>query len=307
MCLCGGFMENIIFFDVDDCLVKSGHLQQKEVNSKTEFTDLKLKVLESVERSLKVVLEYNEFVYEDSVNKNTRPNLIATSSAGSNDIMRNYDEKADNFAKEELKIQTMAYNDAHNQVEMFKEERDHFLELNNMKSAEDGIIDYDMVYSESNLINDGINTVFDFLDDSRFKIYTLSHHNGGRELESKKALLKRVFNDKLKFVGLRFHAEEYQKGVRRGRSSKAMYAMNTLGIPSLEKCVLIDDSTENLDEWLRRGGIPVLYRPLTSEEKEKGELTPHNKPYSRITEMNKEEIINIINGYNKQDKFVKIK
>ena len=77
--------------------------------------------------------------------------------------------------------------------------------------------------------------------------------------------------------------------------------MEMFGLDSLDdvECVLVDDSLDNLDEWEKWGGIPILYRPLNKDEIYAKELSFHGRDYPRITKMDKTLFDDAVNEYRK--------
>lgn len=304
-------MKKLIFLDLDDCIVESSPLIQASFDKKTRFKNDKLLSLEYVLASCKEAYERNKVEIERAYNSGEKPKLIGNVKIGSNDVLKTTSSgniKIDEAEKEKrriirwykkpLELSKMAYGDAYWAKEMFLEERDHFLESDNQKSYEDGIVDYDSIYILDHQTPNAIEMIKEVIDSCEYDgEYCLSHHNGGREEFRKNNFVNETFEGRLPFLGLRFHSEEYKEGVRRPRSSKALFVMRKFNLPNLEGCILVDDSTANLDEWIKYGGIAILYRPISEDEEYEGELAPHGDKYPRITEMKKANLDEALKFY----------
>ena len=293
-------MVKMIFFDLDDCLAESSTKLQGMVDARTEFKNVILTQLEYMKSMAKYAYEYNAREIERAMAQGEKPNIIGNIKAGSNDIFKTSynNEKLSELEKDKNRIKRWYYDPLElaksiyektcNDLEMFKEERDHFLEMDNQKSFEEGCVVYQDIYVIENMIPGAFNMVNDVYNSGEYDggVYVLSHHNGGREEIVKNNFVTNTFRN-VPFLGMRFHAEEYQKGVRRPRSSKALYIMKKFNLLDLSGCVLVDDSLENLDEWAKYGGIAVLYRPLSQDEIHFGKMFDHGREYPRITRMDK--------------------
>ena len=304
------FMVKLVFFDLDDCMVESSPLIQASFDLKTKFKNDKLLSLEYVLASCKESYERNKIEIERACAANEKPKLIGNVKIGSNDIIKTTSENRalDDLEKEKrriirwykkpLELSQKAYGDAYWAKEMFLEERDHFLEMDNQKSSENAIVDYSSIYNQDHLTNNAIPMMIEIIESGKYdNCFCLSHHNGGREEVCKREFVRTTFGDRLQFLGLRFHSEEYKEGVRRPRSSKALYVMQKFNLPNLEGCILLDDSTANLDEWVKYGGIAILYRPISEDEEYEGELVPHGNDYPRITQMDYNQFEEALNFY----------
>lgn len=296
-------MQKYIFFDLDDCIVESSPLIQAAFDLKTPFKNDKLEILEYTLASCKEAYEKNGIEIKRAMECGEKPKLIGNVKVGSNDIMKTssgnsqIDElekekrRHERWYKKPLEISKKAYGEAYWAKEMFLEERDHFLEMDNQQYGEYAIVNYNNIYDEKYIVPGVIEMINDVIDSNEYAgCFCLSHHNGGREEICKNTFIDRITQGRLPFLGLRFHSEEYKKDVRRPRSSKALYIMHKFNLASLEGFVLVDDSTANLDEWIKYGGIAILYRPVSLDEEYEGVLTPHGDNYPRITKMNKEEL-----------------
>ena len=81
--------------------------------------------------------------------------------------------------------------------------------------------------------------------------------------------------------------------------------MKKFNLRNLNNCILIDDSTVNLDEWVKYGGIAILYRPISFDEEYFNVQEPHNKIYPRITKMDIEELNKALAMYQEDKKILK--
>lgn len=296
-------MNSYMFIDLDDCIVESSALIQAAFDMKTPFKNHRLELLEYTVAICKQAYESNCLEVSRAMAFNEKPRLIGNVRVGSNDIMKTSsgNSQIDALEKEKrrhirwykrpLQISLEAFEAAEREKEMFLEERDHFLEMDNQNNKEEAIVDYDSIYSIKHLIPGVIQMISEIIDSREYHgCFCLSHHNGGREEIRKRNFINEITNNRLGFLGLRFHSEPYKKDFRRKRSSKALYVMEKFGLTDLTGCVLIDDSTANLDEWDKYGGWSILYRPISEDEEFEGSLTPHNRNYPRITKMDKEEL-----------------
>lgn len=296
-------MDKFIFFDLDDCMVESSPLIQESINNNTDFKSDRLMAMECIIANCKDALERNTIEIERAVLNNERPRLVGNIKIGSNDVMKTSsgNQQLDDLERDlrrqyrwyklPLELSKMAYEEAVRQKEMFLEERDHLLESDNLHRDEDGLINYKDTYTVQHTVNGALELINDCIENATYgKVYVLSHHNGGREEYYKRMFVEQVSQGKLEFLGLRFHLDTYKEGVRRPRSSKALHVMQTFGLSDLSNCILVDDSTANLDEWVKYGGVAVLYRPISEDEEYEGRLVPHGNNYPRITKMDKEQL-----------------
>lgn len=173
--------------------------------------------------------------------------------------------------------------------------------FNVLTSPSQAAVNYDSIYSLENVNQDAVRVVkrlmkLDFIAGT----YDLSHHNGTREENCKKKILKEILPE-TEFIGLRFHASEHNL-LRRSRNSKIDYAAGKFSLNPSEM-ILIDDSIENCKEWERKGGMAILYKPRTDAEKIMNKL--QDFPFIRITEFDEEEIEKIINEYYYQKRYIK--
>jgi len=226
--------------------------------------------------------------------------LIAKIKIGSNDVIKDASVAGDDNDEMALELWCFmkAMEKAKHDLDMFLEERDHFLEVDNLKK-EGFVVDYKHIKVE-NLIPGSFEMIMELIESGQYgKVHFLTHQTGPREDGLKKEFITKLTESKAGYLSLRYHSGEYKEGVRRPRSSKAKYAMEQLGLESLEGCVLIDDSLENLDEWEKYGGIAILYRPMSNKEKKKGKLKSHGRNYPRITEMTKKAFDEALEFYEK--------
>lgn len=302
----------LVFYDLDDCIVESSPLIQSAVEEKTRFKNDILTLLE-----FKVALTKKAFdecfkEIKRAYRWGEKPNISQYIKLGSNDVQKGKNNDNLVLSKEEEKkrrfkrwywdpymLTGTAYNNAYREKEMFLEERDHCLEEDNQKEH-NYIVDYQNTYVLKNATPGSIEMINEMIESDEYEgYYCLSHHNGGREEKCKRNFINQVFNGKLEFLGMRFHSEEYQEGKRRKRSSKALYIMRKFGLKDLSNCILIDDSTANLDEWIKYGGVAILYRPMSDDEKYTGMLEPHGDKYPRITKMSKVAVDEALKFYKK--------
>ena len=166
------------------------------------------------------------------------------------------------------------------------------------KSKED--INYASIYKMENTNSDAIEAIKNLLNTGWFsKAFTLSHHNGGREEKCKRKITKEIFSDiqmGVEFIGQFFHQFKHNV-LRRGRSSKIDNAMHLCGLKP-HQMVLIDDSVDNCMDWYKKGGIAILYKPMTDAEKMTS--TIQEFPFARIMSFDSDELINVVSAYYKK-------
>lgn len=311
-------MGKFFFVDLDDCIVESSPLIQQAFDEKTSFKNDKLETLEHILASCKETYEKNFIEVERAQTCNEKPKIIGSIKVGSNDIMK-ITSSSSGLTKEQkernrlyrwyikpLEISKKAYDEARMNKEMFLEERDYFLERDNQSLIGDAIVDYRSIYNVLNLTPGALNLINDVINSNEYEnCFCLSHHNGGREEYCKELFINSVTNGKLPFIGLRFHSAPYRAGIRRPRSSKALHIIEKFNLPDLSGCVLVDDSTANLDDWVKYGGMGVLYRPISEDEEYEGKLESHGDKYPRITKMDKLELDKALEFYNEKGKLLK--
>lgn len=285
-----------LFIDCDDVIVMSSPLIQKDVENNTRF---KSSELISRERLLKMLRYFQKKINDKNISLEELAMLKESLKyeMNANDVIRV--EQGD--VSITSAIQTLCSLAEHDK-EMFLEERDAYLERDN-KNLEGGAVDYDSIYRKENMAP--CNSVFlKWLYDTELfsDIYEITSQNGPREDNAKANLNKKEFPF-IHYLSLRFHNTEHVDGIRRGRSSKAEYTMRTLNIPDLADCVLIDDSTANVTDWMNYNGIGLLYKPLSLlERKEKRfdnlYIDPNTgRRFVRIFSLNALEVQNAIENY----------
>ena len=148
--------------------------------------------------------------------------------------------------------------------ESFLDRRDHQLYLDNLLEREEASVHYENYYTREQMekfdITRNLPSEVDKLNkQSVFNkpIKVLTHMNGKNEIAAKTRFLDENFNN-LEFVPLHFHAcHKLDPKFRRPRNSKARYIIS-LGY-DISTCILVDDSTDNIDNWVKNGGIGILF------------------------------------------------
>ncbi len=116
-------------------------------------------------------------------------------------------------------------------------------------------------------------------------IKILSHYNGPNEGTAKDKFCKECYPSAV-FMPLFFHeVNKFDKNFRRPRYSKAKYVIEE-GY-DIHKSILIDDSMENINAWITRGGIGIVYDPKCRHHE--------NEKYYVIHNFTFEEIMNVVN------------
>lgn len=296
-------MEKYLFIDKDDVMINSSPLIQNYVQEKTIY---KKEDLNALEYRL-ALAKYNHNVVKNIVTlalkKRQKPELPVKVRPGSNDVIRRSDCNLKETLQttfrrwyfEPLELAIKEEHDAMIKKEMFLEARDNFLECDNMLDRKDAVVDYDSIYTASNATTNIVNVIRDLTYNCEFScVYELSHYNGKREFEAKKKLNKTLYGDTVPFLGLRFHLEKHIDGVRRKRSSKAEYVMKLFDLTDLSNCYLIDDSRENVIDWINHGGKAMLYKPFTNEEIENNIYDLGVEGSYRLINFSEEEILEAI-------------
>lgn len=297
-------MERFLFIDKDDVIINSAGFIQKYINEKTPYKTHILEAKEQLVRNAEFCVKRIELECKKAFLLGKIPKLGELNKAASNDIFRSDSKLTPEDCKyilyrKPIKDANLALDYAKYDKEMFLEARDSFLENDNTLRREHGAVDYDSIYIKENANMDVINTVNSLYQAGLFTgIYELSHHNGGREESAKRRLNQQTMPD-IPFLGLRFHTEPQNPGVRRGRSSKALYVKKLFNFESLKNCYLIDDSQSNIEEWIRQGGKGILYRPITKEELAKDAI--ESFAYPRLFHFSEEEVMSIINELEKEE------
>lgn len=166
------------------------------------------------------------------------------------------------------------------------------------------IVDYNYIYTTDHANYEAVLAIKKELLSGRIdRLCFITHHNGVREEEAKKAFIKKLFPH-ADFLGLRFHSEEHYLK-RRYRSSKydkatIFYATD----PS--NMILLDDSKDNCNDWYKKGGQVIIYRKITDAEKTS---TIEDFGYPRITDFDQLEskIANISNIEKQKVKRIEVK
>ena len=116
-------------------------------------------------------------------------------------------------------------------------------------------------------------------------IKVLSHYNGPNEEAAKRAFCQDCYPS-TEFMPLFFHENNvYDKDFRRPRYSKAKFVIQK-GY-DIHRSILIDDSMENINAWISRGGIGIVYDPKHKRH--------DNEKYYVIHDFTFEEIMNVFN------------
>ena len=135
------------------------------------------------------------------------------------------------------------------------------------------LVDYKSIHSVANVNWDAVFLIWRLIKSGRFKKICIStHHNGTREIDAKLLLVKLLFPQIPieYFLEHRFHDKKHD-AERRGRSSKPKRAKEKLHI-EYEQIVQLDDSKVNCQDCKDRGGLAIIYKPLTDAEKIKGRV-----------------------------------
>ena len=149
--------------------------------------------------------------------------------------------------------------------ERFLDLRDTRLYLDNKEDVDKAAVHYENYYTRERLMSSERDRKIpeEVAKLAKEQIFTqplkvLSHMNGKNEVAAKTAFLKENYPDTL-FTPLFFHENNnFDPEFRRPRYSKAKYVMNELGM-DITSSILIDDSIENITNWVMNGGIGIIY------------------------------------------------
>ncbi len=262
----GNFM---VFTDCDDVLVSTRDKIQGEIDKATDAFPTKelLSADINFKKGITLLQELNNSRSQHALARlNAIRHQITHSMMSFNDIRRelNLLRNYPNFPREivtpidddKFYFAIDLISDGIIRREMYLEERDHFMELDNPKP--NGLINYNPMYTLDCVSPEARQYMAEmnaYAKDS----FVITHHNAGREVVSKEGLIIRDLHSK--FIGVKFHKQEYVSGFRRPRQSKAEYVKEVFGIYDLSNCVLVDDSLDNINSWIENGGIGILYDP----------------------------------------------
>ncbi len=148
------------------------------------------------------------------------------------------------------------------------------------------IVDYSLIHSIENVDTDVLKLNKKIIYSGLIRAsYFSTHHNGNREEEAKKALLKEILPEVDGFIGQRFHSTIHD-AERRERSSKIEHASNYLGV-SPKVLLLGDDSKANCHDCQLRGASEIFFKPRTDSEIIKGAM--EDTGFNRITGCKQED------------------
>ena len=164
------------------------------------------------------------------------------------------------------------------------------------------IVNYSEIHSLKNVNWDAVNLIKRLMNSGLiFKVYFSTHHNGEREENAKKELMKLILPEADGFLGQRFHDIEHD-AKRRTRSSKVNRAINALHI-KYNQIVLIDDSKANCEDCKRKGGLALLYKPETDSERINGRI--EDMGFDRIINLNDNNVEEVIENTHARQKIKK--
>lgn len=257
------------FLELRDMFLENDNLEYgnyKEYNFDEERKKI-LKFKNRVIDSWDMINKINKFclsevtkISMEAKSNHTYPNYGDLVKTDNNDIIRTNTNKNDyNYYLYEKPIQDICRLATNNLLEYI------LLNFNIEKTISKELIDYDMIYQESNVNQKAVLMIYRaMLSNNIDKLYLLSHHNGTRECKAKRNLMNKLFPNG-EFIGLRFHSSEHNLE-RRNRSSKMDTALLVCDKdPSM--MILIDDSKANCSDWQEKGGKVILYREISDAEK----------------------------------------
>lgn len=273
------------FLELRDMFLENDNLElgkAKEYNFSEEQKRLLLfknKIIDSWDMIIKI----NKFCLSEAtkISMNAKDNNIYPDygdlvKTDSNDIIRtNINENDYTYFLYEKPIQDICRLISNDLLEYM------LLNFNITRNASQELIDYDMIYQEKNVNKKAVLMIYKvMLSHNIDSLYLISHHNGLRECNAKKKLMKRLFPNGI-FIGLRFHENEHNLE-RRDRSSK-MDKAQTVCMSDPEYMILVDDSKPNCHDWQNKSGKVILYREVSDAEKTS---RIENSEFLRITDFN---------------------
>ncbi len=150
--------------------------------------------------------------------------------------------------------------------------RERFLDLRDTQLYRDNLISdgshavrYENYYTRTRLEGSSLDSpkpavVARMVKDNLFKghIKVLSHLNGKNEEKAKQEFIDDCYPN-TELVPVYFHEDNnYNPEFRRPRYAKAKFVKESLK-EDITKSILIDDSIENISNWVMNGGIGILY------------------------------------------------
>lgn len=149
----------------------------------------------------------------------------------------------------------------------YRDYRNQFLEEVYEKYI--GLIDYKKIYVPDNFFPDTLKNVKELCHSDKYDgVYITTHYNVEREKKCKEELIRDCF-PAAKYIPIKFFVQKYEPGIKRTRTCKADYIKRILNFSTMEKAILIDDSSTNIQEMNDMGGIGIQYidKSVIAEDK----------------------------------------
>lgn len=302
--------ERDTFLEIDN--MEKG--QRKYFDGDRELAAI-IKISEYVDNNKDAFHKINEFcltsvkkLIEDAKSKGTGepPEYGALVSMDTNDIIKN--SSLTGVLDKEYVLYTKPLQNLVGCIENEKRLNDVVSNARVFLERSKEIVNYSEIHSLANVNWDAVNLVKRLKQSGLVAgIFFSTHHNGEREEKAKIALMDEIMPEADGFIGQRFHNVEHDAD-RRGRSSKISKAINTLRLKyklnvRYDQLVLLDDSKPNCSDCKEKGGLAILYKPVTDSEiiNEKVEDTG----FDRITDLTDNDVESIIANYKGKQKVKK--
>jgi len=265
-----------LFIDLDDVLISSHNEMNDDLKSRYPKLDWAIgaDLLDIINKNSKVLKEMQDIRSQDAYRMYVDLRAEVQRDGMRYDMMERYLDMMHQYHLD------YAYTPAQNAIfhqivqtikqcfverERFLDLRDTRLYLDNKEDVDKAAIHYENYYTTERLMASERdskipNEVKKLAQEEIFSkpLKVLSHMNGKNEVAAKTAFLKENYPDTL-FTPLFFHENNnYDRKFRRPRYSKAKYVINELGM-DITSSILIDDSIENITNWVMNGGIGIIY------------------------------------------------
>ena len=279
--------KKVLFCDIDDVLIKSSPFIQKYVNNKTIF---KTEVLITIEQLIRNCQYYVDLVEDECFkarNENRKPNLdgfpnfnLINYDFKSCDKNKLYDEIV-NYAKYYLSVANMILN-------QFLEERDMFLELDNLPYGESKEYNYELeskgIEKFKSILKNNYNA-FENINDFCLREVVKISENAKKQgiLPNYGALVKMDSNDIIRTTTSNKNFEYYMyekpcSDVEKCITNKIIdYALNNFDIKRSESCEIVDyNAIYTVDNANMDAVIAIKKAMLKGEVDELCFITHHN-------------------------------
>ena len=236
----------------------------------------------------------------------------------SNDVLKKGDLNIENSREVEKYKEYVLYEKPEKLLQNCVDEQDSIMDIVTNEAvysmACEEVIDFKAIYSIENINGDAVRFARSLIESGLFALsFIATHGTGGREAESKDDLGVITLPEADGIIYQMFHKYKHN-GKKRLRDSKVDFSMTAimslapiLGEEFVSKLValLLDDSTDNIVDAVKKGALGIQYKPVTDAEIIKGfdemiaemnEVKDKNLKealqYLRITKFNEGSFIN---------------